>query len=171
MGNHGQAGSAPGFHTVTLQIHAVDPAFQPLSPLGIQRPCQRRSAAAGAGARGPGDGLAVLRPGDALSRSGALSAISSKSVRGGIPVLFPICGGLPGDRLPLPQGEFTLPQHGFARDRPWQLAELDDGRGVAMGLEDSAETRPLFPFAFSLTLEVRLACLGPGDRADCGQSR
>ena len=35
---------------------------------------------------------------------------SSKSVRGGIPVLFPICGGLPGDRLPLPQGEFTLPR-------------------------------------------------------------
>lgn len=26
----------------------------------------------------------------------------AKSVRGGIPVLFPICGGLPGSPLPLP---------------------------------------------------------------------
>ena len=81
----------------------------------------------------------------------------SKSVRGGIPVLFPICGGLPDDRLPLPRGEFTLPQHGFARDRPWQLAQLDDGRGVALRLEDSAETLAVYPFSFALTLEVRLA--------------
>ena len=80
----------------------------------------------------------------------------SLSVRGGIPVLFPICGSLPGDRLSLPQGECTLPQHGFARDLPWQLRELEDGQGVAMELKDSAESRGLFPFAFSLTLEVRL---------------
>ena len=36
----------------------------------------------------------------------------TKSTRGGIPVLFPICGGLAGS---------PLPQHGFARDLPWQL--------------------------------------------------
>ncbi len=82
---------------------------------------------------------------------------TSKSVRGGIPVLFPICGGLPGNRLPLPQGEFNLPQHGFARDRPWQLTELDDGRGIALRLEDSADTRAVYPFSFVLTLELRLA--------------
>jgi galactose mutarotase-like enzyme len=29
----------------------------------------------------------------------------SKLVRGGIPVLFPICGGLPGDQLPLPSSD------------------------------------------------------------------
>ena len=43
----------------------------------------------------------------------------AKSVRGGIPVLFPICGNLPGDVLSLPQGSFPLAQHGFARDLPW----------------------------------------------------
>ncbi|MEB3209443.1 MAG: galactose mutarotase, partial [Synechococcus sp.] len=56
------------------------------------------------------------------------------SVRGGIPVLFPICGGLSGGTLPLPQGSFPMPQHGFARNRPWSLAELPAGDGVALEL-------------------------------------
>lgn len=79
------------------------------------------------------------------------------SVRGGMPVLFPICGGLPGNRLPLPQGTFQLPQHGFARDLPWQLTPLDDGRGVAMELSDTPATRAAYPFGFQLRLEARLA--------------
>lgn len=78
------------------------------------------------------------------------------SVRGGIPVLFPICGNLPGDRLNLPQGEFHLPQHGFARDLPWQLQELAAGDGVVLVLEDSPQSRAQFPFAFRLELELRL---------------
>jgi galactose mutarotase-like enzyme len=86
-----------------------------------------------------------------------------KSVRGGIPVLFPICGGLPGDRLPLPAGTdgsgtnaFPMAQHGFARDQPWRLAPLDDGSGVELSLSDNAATHRHFPFAFTLTLAVRL---------------
>ncbi len=78
------------------------------------------------------------------------------SVRGGIPVLFPICGNLPDDRLTLPQGSFHLPQHGFARDLPWQLQELAAGDGIALVLEDSPATRSQFPFAFRLELELRL---------------
>jgi D-hexose-6-phosphate mutarotase len=71
----------------------------------------------------------------------------SKSVRGGIPVLFPICGGLP---------DSPLPQHGFARDQSWQLSELSDGAGVRLILGDNAATRALYPHAFGLTLELRL---------------
>lgn len=78
------------------------------------------------------------------------------SVRGGIPVLFPICGGLPHNTLPLPQGDFTLGQHGFARDLPWQLSALDDGNGIALELGDQASTLAAFPFAFQLRLEARL---------------
>ena len=74
----------------------------------------------------------------------------SLSVRGGIPVLFPICGSLPSGSLP-------LPQHGFARDLPWRLSVLSDGRGVSLELEDNAETRRLFPYSFGLTMEARLA--------------
>jgi galactose mutarotase-like enzyme len=78
------------------------------------------------------------------------------SVRGGVPVLFPICGNLPDDRLPLPQGCFTLAQHGFARTMSWALAELDDGHGVRLTLHDDASSRAQFPFAFTLELEYRL---------------
>ncbi len=80
----------------------------------------------------------------------------SRSVRGGIPVLFPICGNLPGDELVLPQGRFPLSQHGFARDLPWSIAPLDDGSGVRLRLEDGPLTRSHFPFAFVLELELRL---------------
>lgn len=70
------------------------------------------------------------------------------SVRGGIPVLFPICGGLP---------DHPLPQHGFARDRPWSIATLEDGRcGVQLQLRDSPETLALFPCPFLLSLEMQL---------------
>ena len=80
----------------------------------------------------------------------------AKSVRGGIPVLFPICGNLPGDALVLPEGNFPLAQHGFARDLPWSIAPLADGSGVALRLEYGPGSRPHFPFAFALELELRL---------------
>lgn len=79
-----------------------------------------------------------------------------RSVRGGIPVLFPICGSLPDGVLPLPQGRFALPQHGFARDLPWSLRPLDGGEGVAMQLEHSAATLALYPFRFRLEVQWRL---------------
>jgi len=72
------------------------------------------------------------------------------SVRGGIPVLFPICGDLPAGSLP-------LPQHGFARDLPWHLSPLADGCGIALVLEDGDASRRVYPYAFALTLEARLA--------------
>jgi galactose mutarotase-like enzyme len=77
----------------------------------------------------------------------------TKSIRGGIPVLFPICGGLAGS---------PLPQHGFARDLPWQLEELaaaagaSAGPGVRLSLVDNDATRAVFPHAFQLELEYRL---------------
>lgn len=70
----------------------------------------------------------------------------SKSVRGGIPVLFPICGGLAGS---------ALPQHGFARDLPWAMSELPDGSGIRLSLTDTAATRVVFPHRFQLDLELR----------------
>ena len=79
-----------------------------------------------------------------------------QSVRGGIPVLFPICGGLPNNELPLPQGTFELPQHGFAREQRWQLQELSDGSGVQLQLSDNPQTQGSYPFAFGLNLELRL---------------
>ena len=80
----------------------------------------------------------------------------AKSVRGGIPVLFPICGNLPGDRLELPQGGFPMAQHGFARDLPWQLRALEDGTGIELSLGHSADTLAHYPFPFALRLRYQL---------------
>ena len=79
----------------------------------------------------------------------------AKSIRGGIPVLFPICGNLPNDCLPLASGDFTLKQHGFARDLPWQIALLADQSGVMLSLEDCAVTRKAYPFGFRIQMEIR----------------
>ena len=80
----------------------------------------------------------------------------AKSVRGGIPVLFPVCGNLPDGQLHLPQGDFAMVQHGFARDLPWSLEPLEDGCGIRLQLQDSDATRAVYPFAFRLSLEYRL---------------
>lgn len=96
----------------------------------------------------------------------------TSSVRGGIPVLFPICGNLPGNVLSLPQGRFELTQHGFARDLPWSLAPLDaphsadsadpssatasSPTGVRLELADTPDTREHFPFPFALVMEMVL---------------
>jgi galactose mutarotase-like enzyme len=81
----------------------------------------------------------------------------AQSVRGGFPVLFPITGGLPDNQLPLPQGTFTIGQHGFARQMPWQLEPLADGCGVRLQLSDTPDTLKVYPFQFLLSMEVRLA--------------
>jgi len=81
----------------------------------------------------------------------------AQSVRGGFPVLFPITGGLPDNQLPLPQGTFTMGQHGFARQLPWSMEPLADGRGVLLQLTDTPETLQAYPFPFLLSMEVRLA--------------
>ena len=45
-----------------------------------------------------------------------------KSIRGGIPILFPICGNLNTSSSVFGNGYLQLPQHGFARDLQWQYS-------------------------------------------------
>ncbi|NJK61203.1 MAG: aldose epimerase, partial [Oscillatoriales cyanobacterium SM2_1_8] len=81
------------------------------------------------------------------------------SVRGGNPVLFPICGNLAGDRYTLDGQTYALPQHGFARNRPWQVVAQsvdDEGAQLTVGLTASPETRTGYPFDFDLQLTYRL---------------
>lgn len=80
----------------------------------------------------------------------------TKSVRGGIPILFPICGDLEGDSLVLPQGNFILNQHGFARDLPWEIDLLKDHSGIRLSLNSNYETKFMFPYSFRIYLNVRL---------------
>lgn len=83
----------------------------------------------------------------------------SLSVRGGIPILFPICGNLPQDSYTLADGRsFSLKQHGFARDLPWQVRDraTTDAASLTLTLESCDRTRAVYPFEFTLDFTYRL---------------
>ncbi len=79
-----------------------------------------------------------------------------KSVRGGIPVLFPICGNLRDGRYTLGDNEYFLEQHGFARNALWELNVLNDQSGVKLRLKQTQVTLRAYPFEFTLQMEIRL---------------
>lgn len=75
-------------------------------------------------------------------------------IRGGVPVCFPQFAA---------QG--PLPRHGFARTLDWSLAHQrsgDDFAMVVLRLDDSEQTRALWPHAFGLELTVGIE----GNRLD-----
>ena len=80
------------------------------------------------------------------------------SVRGGIPILFPICGNLPDNRYTWQGQIYELPQHGFARNLPWTVTqtETDAAAALTVTLSDTSETRSVYPFAFELQFTYRL---------------
>jgi galactose mutarotase-like enzyme len=82
----------------------------------------------------------------------------TKSVRGGIPILFPIAGKLPGDRYEAAGKTFTMKQHGFARNLPWKVLDesIADGASVTLGLDATEATRAQYPFEFALRFTYRL---------------
>lgn len=89
----------------------------------------------------------------------ATLADRSKNVRGGVPVLFPIAGKLPDGRYTWEGKTYALPQHGFARNKPWRVLAADESGGgpsLRLGLSSDEATRAVYPFDFEATLSVRL---------------
>lgn len=82
----------------------------------------------------------------------------SLTVRGGIPILFPICGNLPENTYTCQERQYTLKQHGFARNLPWTVRDQGrtDGASITLGLTSNAETRSLYPFDFELEFTYTL---------------
>lgn len=80
------------------------------------------------------------------------------SVRGGIPILFPICGNLPNNTYTYKGKEYTLKQHGFARDLPWEVTEevTKDLASITLVLNSSDRTRAVYPFDFQLAFTYKL---------------
>ncbi len=83
------------------------------------------------------------------------------SVRGGVPILFPICGNLPDDSYRLHDQTFHLKQHGFARTLPWQVDDAAstasaEGASLVLSLQSSDETRSHYPFEFKLVFTYQL---------------
>jgi len=75
---------------------------------------------------------------------------------GHAPLLFPIVGGLKDGRYRLGGRDYTLPKHGFARTSAFRLVGSQEDRAT-FRLEDSAETRAHYPFAFALDMTFAVA--------------
>lgn len=83
----------------------------------------------------------------------------SLSVRGGIPILFPICGNLPDNQYHHGDRAYTLKQHGFARDLPWEVKQTgttEDCASITLELTSQPQTRAVYPFEFALEFTYRL---------------
>ena len=71
------------------------------------------------------------------------------------PVLFPIVGRVWENTYRVEGKEYSLPQHGFARDMDFELiSEREDE--LRYRLESSAETLAKYPYPFSLEIAYRL---------------
>ena len=80
----------------------------------------------------------------------------TKSIRGGIPILFPICGNLNTSSSVFGKDYLQLKQHGFARDSQWQYSFNENEKSLCLFLNDSQKTQKYYPFYFELRIEVTL---------------
>ncbi|MEC4984874.1 MAG: aldose epimerase [Oscillatoria sp. PMC 1068.18] len=80
------------------------------------------------------------------------------SIRGGIPILFPICGNLPDNIYTYQGQQYSLKQHGFARDLPWEVTntDTDDKASITLVLNSNEQTLAVYPFEFQLAYTYEL---------------
>ncbi len=80
------------------------------------------------------------------------------SIRGGNPILFPICGNLPEDTYTLNGKQFKLKQHGFARNLPWEVGKqvTEDNAALKVVLNSNEETKTVYPFDFQVNFTYQL---------------
>lgn len=101
------------------------------------------------------------RPRECLYRHDWFWDPGTEHTRGGIPLLFPICGRLLKDGTPglyhVGGRPFRLPIHGFAMRRSWEIVGAIQPDALRLRLADSASTRDMYPFAFELELEFRVS--------------
>lgn len=80
------------------------------------------------------------------------------TVRGGIPILFPICGNIPDNTYTYKGQQYTLKQHGFARDMPWEVTAsvTEDLASLTLVLNSNDSTRAVYPFDFQVAFTYQL---------------
>lgn len=80
------------------------------------------------------------------------------TVRGGVPILFPICGNLPDNIYTYNGKQYSLKQHGFARNLPWQVTNqvTQDVVSLTLVLNSNDETLAVYPFEFQVAFTYQL---------------
>lgn len=82
--------------------------------------------------------------GNALFLSRTSSYGAGNAIRGGVPVIFPQFAA-----------EGPLAKHGFARTAPWAIVSIGEDH-AHFQLQDSEQTRALWPHRFIVDLQVRI---------------
>lgn len=72
------------------------------------------------------------------------------------PVLFPIVGKLNNDQYRLGDKTYTMPQHGFARDKEFTCTQSENQR-LSFQLSADQETKEKYPFDFMLEIQYELS--------------
>jgi galactose mutarotase-like enzyme len=67
------------------------------------------------------------------------------------PVLFPIVGSLKNNTYRFEEQEYTLPRHGFARDKEFTVEQHTDNQTIFL-LKSDEETLKIYPFHFEFRL-------------------
>tara|TARA_B100000945_G_scaffold298122_1_gene277724 strand:+ start:1336 stop:2196 length:861 start_codon:yes stop_codon:yes gene_type:complete len=80
----------------------------------------------------------------------------NKSIRGGIPILFPICGSLDLQKSLFGNNHLNFVQHGFARDSKWEYKFDKQKNSLKLILRDNQLSIKYFPFSFYLTIDVMI---------------
>jgi len=83
---------------------------------------------------------------------------TEKNIRGGIPILFPICGYLKDEKYTIDGREYNMKQHGIARLYKWDVVKTsaDDSASITLKFTSSSETREIYPFDFELIFKYIL---------------
>ena len=77
----------------------------------------------------------------------------SQSIRGGIPILFPICGTLDKPAF-FGKNYLDFNQHGFARDLEWQFSLDNKNKILNLILVSNQITQKYYPFDFKLNIQI-----------------
>lgn len=74
------------------------------------------------------------------------------NIRGGIPILFPICGQLEEGKYELNGKIYDMKNHGVARNNVWEVIETSkEGQAsIKLKLTSSEDTEKSYPFKFEL---------------------
>lgn len=75
------------------------------------------------------------------------------------PILFPMAGPTKDGQISVGGKLYDMPNNGFARDSEFKLVH-SDSNAAEFVLEDSPETRAVYPFGFKLTIDYKIEAAG-----------
>jgi galactose mutarotase-like enzyme len=81
------------------------------------------------------------------------------NIRGGIPILFPICGQLVNQTYEWDGQKYVMDNHGVARTNPWEVVGTEqqtDYASITIKQESTPKTFESYPFAYELVFTFKI---------------